>query len=370
MKQKKIRYAVIGLGHIAQTAVIPAFKNAANNSELVALVSENPRKLKFLAKKYKVSHSVSYTEYEDLLKNNVVDAVYIATPNTIHRQFADPAIVNGLHVLCEKPLATNISDCLELQKLVLKHEVKFMTAYRLHFDGANLEAIRLAQKGHLGDLRIFSPVFTMQVKDLKNIRLQKETGGGPMWDIGVYCINASRYLFNAEPYEVQAAKLTGEDLRFKEVDEMFSVILKFPDARIASFTVSFGAIESATYDLFGTKGSLRLENAYEYSTTMKMNVNRNGKTTTRNFKKHDQFAAELLYFSDCIIKNTMPEPGLTEGLIDVEIVEAILRAAETGQTVTLRINKKKDRPSENQKILRPRVRKAETINVTNPIGNS
>ncbi len=370
MKQKKIRYAVVGLGHIAQTAMIPAFKNAGENSELTALVSDDRKKLKFLAKKYKVPYCVSYIEYEDLLKNNIVDAVYIATPNTIHRQFADPAIINGLHVLCEKPLTTNVSDCLDLQKLVSKHEVKFMTAYRLHFDGANLEAIRLAQKGHLGNLRIFNSVFTMQVKDLKNIRLQKETGGGPMWDIGVYCINASRYLFKSEPYEVQASKLTGEDRRFTEVDEMFSVILKFPDSRLASFTVSFGAIDSATYDLFGTKGSLRLENAYEYSASMKMHVNKNGKTTIRKFKKHDQFAAELLYFSDCILKNKTPEPGLKEGLIDVEIVEAILRAAESGQTVTLRINKKKDHPSESQKIAIPGIREPETVNVTNPTGNS
>ena len=370
MKQKKIRYAVVGLGHIAQTAMLPAFKNAAKNSELTALVSEDPKKLKILAKKYKAAHCFQYTDYEEMLKSKIVDAVYIATPNTIHRQFVDPAIQNGIHVICEKPLTTNVADCLEIQKLLAQYETKFMTAYRLHFDAANLEAIKVAKRGDLGQLRIFNSLFTMQVKDRDNIRLLKEMGGGPYWDIGIYCINAARYLFKSEPYEVYAAKLTGNDSRFKEVDEMFSAILKFPDARIASFTCSFGASSTASYDLVGTKGSLRLENAYEYASGMELHITKNEKKSTKKFKKHDQFAAELLYFSDCVLKNKTPEPGIKEGLIDVEIIEALLRSAESGNSTVLRIDKKEDRPTPDQLITRPGIREPETVNVTNPSGNN
>lgn len=370
MKQKKIRYAVVGLGHISQTAILPAFKNASKNSELTALVSSDPKKLKVLSKKYKVPHCFRYTDYEEMLKGKIVDAVYIATPNTIHRQFVDPAIKNGIHVICEKPLTNNVADCLAMQKLISEYGTKFMTAYRLHFDAANLEAIKIAKQGELGNLRIFSSLFTMQVKDRGNIRLLKEMGGGPYWDIGIYCINAARYLFKAEPYEVYAAKLSGNDSRFKEVDEMFSAILKFPDAKLASFTCSFGASSTATYDLVGTKGSLRLENAYEYSSSMELHVKKNEKTSTKKFKKHDQFAAELLYFSDCVLKNKTPEPGIKEGLIDVEIIEALLRSAETGNSTVLRIDKKDDRPTPDQLITRPGIKEPATVNLTNPSGNN
>lgn len=372
MIAKKIRYAVVGLGHIAQTAMIPAFKNAQKNSELRALVSDDPKKLKVLAKKYKIpeSNCFSYADYDELLKSNIVDAVYIATPNTMHRQFADPAIENGLHVLCEKPLTNNVADCLELERLTNQYKVKFMTAYRLHFDIANLEAIKIAKRGDLGNLRIFNSTFTMQVKDKDNIRLQKETGGGPIWDIGIYCINAARYLFKAEPTEVYATKMSGDDSRFSEVDEMFSVVMKFPNARVASFTCSFGASDISEYTLVGTKGSLCLDNAYDYALPMSLHITKNEKTKVKKYKKHDQFAPELLYFSDCILKNKIPEPGLKEGLIDVEIIEAILRSAEQGRTITLRIDKKIERPTPDQVIVRPGIKEPETVNVSNPSGNN
>jgi predicted dehydrogenase len=140
-----------------------------------------------------------------------------------------------------------------------------MTAYRLHFEEANLEALKMAQS-KLGDLRIFNSTFTMQVKDENNIRLNPTTrGGGPIWDIGIYCINAARSLFHDEPIEVFGfAENNGEE-RFSQTDEMINVLLRFPRNRLASFVCSFGADSCANYDLVGTKGRIHLEKAYEYA---------------------------------------------------------------------------------------------------------
>ena len=180
--RKKIRYAVVGLGHIAQVAVLPAFNNAPN-SELFALVSEDPQKLKQLGKKYDIEHVYSYQGYGRVLSN--VDAVYIALPNHLHREYAVRAAAAGVHVLCEKPMAPNSKDCVAMIRAAQQNNVKLMIAYRLHFEAGNLAAIQLGQSGRLGDLRLFTSEFSQQVAD-NNARVTESIsrGGGPLYDMG------------------------------------------------------------------------------------------------------------------------------------------------------------------------------------------
>ena len=141
--------------------------------------------------------------------------------------------------------------------------VHLMTAYRLHFERANLKAIEIATSGTIGEPRLFDSVFTMQVMDKDNIRLSRSKGGGPLWDIGLYCVNAARYLFQAEPEEVLATTANGGDPRFEEVEEAASAILRFPEGRLATFSCSFGAADVSSYRIVGTKGDLRVEPAYD-----------------------------------------------------------------------------------------------------------
>ncbi|HEX6436522.1 MAG TPA: Gfo/Idh/MocA family oxidoreductase, partial [Candidatus Binatia bacterium] len=258
-----MRYAVVGLGHIAQVAVLPAFSHARQNSELVALVSDDPAKHEKLRSKYKVQRTYSYDEYDQCLRSGAIDAVYIALPNNLHCDFAVRAAQAGIHVLCEKPMAVTEEECENMISAAKQARVKLMVAYRLHFEKANLEAVEIAHSGKLGEPRFFSSVFAMQVKE-DNIRLKRELGGGTLYDIGVYCINAARSLFRAEPSEVHAFSVSGNDPRFREVDEMTGAVLRFPDERLASFTCSFGAADVSAYELVGTEGNLRVEPAYEY----------------------------------------------------------------------------------------------------------
>jgi glucose-fructose oxidoreductase len=362
----KIRYAVVGLGHIAQTAALPGFKHA-ENSELVALVSGDKAKLQELGKQYQIDHLCSYEDYDSLMKSGKIDAVYIATPNTLHTSFIEGALQNGVHVLCEKPFAAKEDDCHNMVNLAFKNDLKLMIAYRLHFDEANLKAIDLAQSGKLGELRIFNSVFSYEMKDRGNIRLKSNLAGGAIWDIGIYCVNAARYIFQDEPIDVFAFNSTNdEDDRFNEVPEMWSVMMRFPNDRLATFACSFGASDSSHYEVVGTKGSLRLYNAYEYSLPMQMWLTIGEKKQKRDFPKRDQFGAEIEYFSDCIQKDLEPEPSGLEGLADVRIIEALIESANLREAVTIEPIEKLSRPNQSQVIIKPPVKEPKKIHVASP----
>ncbi len=351
-----VRYAVVGLGYISQAAVLPAFRHASKNSRLTALVSQDPQKLQVLGKKYGVSHLYSYDQYEECLRSGEIDAVYIALPNNMHRDYTVRAAEAGVHVLCEKPMAVTEEECQGMIDACEQHHVKLMIAYRLHFETANLEAIEIIRSGKIGVPRFFISSFTQQVKS-GDIRLTPELGGGSVYDMGVYCINAARYLFRAEPIEVSAFSANNGEARFRGVDEMTNAILRFPNERLASFVSSFGSADTSFYRVVGSEGELALEPAYDYSVGLRYRWTTGGKTRMRKLPKRDHFAAELIYFSECIQNNRSPEPSGREGWADVRVIQAIYRSAISHQPVPLDPLEIRQRPTRNQEIKRPPIRK-------------
>ena len=363
--KRPVRYAVVGLGHIAQVAVLPAFANA-KNAKLAALVSSDSTKLRKLGRQYLVP-GFSYERFEECITECDIDAVYIALPNHLHCEYTLRAAAMGVHVLCEKPMATTEEECAKMIRATDEAQVKLMIAYRLHFEKANLEAAELVQSGKLGDARLFSAVFSQQVK-AGNIRLREETGGGTLWDIGIYCINAARYLFRAEPTEVLAMTASKDEKRFAEREEMSAATLRFPNERLAQLTCSFGGAKMNSYRVVGSKGDLRVEPAFDYVGELTHYITVNGKTRERAYESRDQFAAELVYFSDCVIHDRQPEPSGLEGLIDVRIIAALYQSAATGQPVQLDPVIRQRRPTRKQAIRRPPHREPETIRVAPPGG--
>ena len=365
-KKKKIRYAVVGLGYISQIAVLPAFQNAKRNSELVAFVSDDPEKMQELSREYDVELMYSYENYDDCLHSGKVDAVYIALPNHMHAEYARRAARAGIHVLCEKPMAVTEEECKQMIREADEAGIQLMISYRLHFERANLKAVEIVNSGEIGEPRFFSSAFSMQAKE-GNVRLNSiSLGGGPLYDLGIYCLNAARYLFRAEPMEVYATRVHGNDPRFRECEEMLSGTLKFPDDRLATFTCSFGASDVSSYSIVGTKGNLRVDPAYEHAGDLIHHVNVEGKTRKQTFKKRDQFAPVLLYFSNCIIKNKIPEPSGWEGLADVRIIRALHESADTGERISLKPFEREERPSLDQEMQRPAVEKPELVHAEPP----
>ena len=361
----KIRYAVAGQGYISQVAVLPAFENAKKNSELVALISDDPAKLGKLARKYGVRHTYSYEQYDECLRSGEIDAVYIALPNHMHRDYTVRAAEAGIHVLCEKPMAVTESDCQEMIDTCRERAVKLMVAYRLHFEKANLKAVELVQSGKLGEPRYFTSSFSMQVKD-GNVRLSKERGGGTLYDIGIYCINAARYLFRDEPEEVFAFEATGDDPRFAEVEEMIGAQLVFPGHRLASFVCSFGAADVSSYRIVGTEGHLVVDDAYEFEGEIRHTLTVKGRMRETEFPRRDQFAPELLYFSQCVLDGTEPEPSGAEGLADVRVIEALYRSADKQRPVRLGEPVRVEHPRPEQEINRPSVGRPTLVRAVAP----
>ncbi len=364
----KVRYAIVGLGWIAQEVILPAFEHV-KNSELTALVTDDPKKAEELGQKYEVQQTLSYEGYDELLRSGAIDAVYITLPNNMHKDYSVRAAHAGIHVLCEKPMADTVAECEEMIRAAEQNGVKLMIAYRLHFEPANLKAIEVVQSGEIGEPRIFNSVFSQQVAE-GNIRLKKNLGGGPLMDMGVYQVNAARYLFRDEPVEAIGAGANSGDPRFTEVHEMMSGILRFPGERMATFTCSFGAATADAYQVVGTKGELWLQPAFDYHREYKVWLKIEGKESQSTVHKVDQFGGEIEYFSGCVLNDTEPEPSGYEGLADVRVIEALLQSARTGRPVKLEPFEKSSRPGESQKIKKSPIKPQKLVDAKSASGGN
>jgi glucose-fructose oxidoreductase len=362
-RSKKVRYAVVGLGHIAQQAVLPAFKHAKRNSVLHAIVSGDAEKLSVLGDEYRVPVRGGYDEFERCLQH--VDAVYIATPNTEHAEFAVRAAHAGVHVLCEKPLATTDEECARTIRACREAGVRLMTAYRLHFEPLTIEVLELVRAGRIGEPRYFSAEFSMIAKP-GNIRTRPETGGGTVWDLGVYCINAARMVLGSEPTQVFGYSIDGARSGFPGVDDTTSAVMRFEGDRLATFTSSFGAADVSSYRIVGTEGDIHVEPGFEYAEALAYTITRDGESKKKRGRKVDQFAPELLYFSDCILQDREPEPSAEEGAWDVRIIDAIYESARRREPIALRPVGAEPGPERAQAMEHPPVRDPKRINVESP----
>ena len=345
---------------LRKSAVLPAFAHARRNSKLVAVVSDDRTKRRELTRRYRVDHAFSYEQFGDCL--NEVDAVYIALPNSMHAEYTVRAAKAGVHVLCEKPMAVTARECQQMIGACRAGRVKLMIAYRLHFETLNISAMEVARRGQLGQLKFFTSSFSMTVRR-GDIRTKREYGGGTLYDIGVYCINAARNLFRAEPTEVSAVSINSGLKSLADIDETTAATLRFGDDQLAAFVTSFNASDVAAYRIVGTKGQLHADPAYEYAEGLEYKLTIDGKARTNTVGKRDQFAPELLYFSDCILNDTQPEPSGEEGLQDVRIVEALYESARRRRPIKITPFQKHVRPTSRQRISRPGVKKPRLVKV-------
>lgn len=364
--KSKVRFAVIGQGYFAQSAILPAFKNAKKSCELTAIFSDDPTKLRALKHRYGVAHALPYERYDDFLKTGAVDAVYIAVPNDLHADYAIRAARAGVHVLCEKPIAASSADAERMIAACAEHRVRLMIAYRLHFEEANLSAIEVVREGQIGEPRYFSALFSLQILP-GNTRTQSVHRGGPLRDIGIYCINAARYVFRDEPTEVVAfAAQRPDDQRFAEIDEQVSALLRFPGERLAQITCSFGAAAQSSYTVVGTKASLCVCPAYGSATDLAWQLTTNGKTQKKIFKKRDQVAPELIEFATCIRQGRDPLASGREGLADLRVIEAIEASVKSAGRVEISRMQPEHRPTLRQERRAPAQDVPTLVNVQPP----
>lgn len=327
--EKKIRYGIVALGSISQEALMPGVEHTGNSS-MTALVTSDPEKARQLGERYGIKHSYSYEQFPDLIASGEVDALYIATPNWRHAEFAVPALEAGIHVLLEKPMEINSAECQKIIAAAERSGAKLMIAYRLHFEPATIAAIEKIRSGALGQVHLFSSVFSQMV-DPANHRVKNGIEAGPLFDMGPYPINGVRNLFESEPLEAFATASRHPESGFGDLDDTLSVILRFSENRLAQFSISYYASAANSYTISGTKGILEVNPAYIYGKPLEHFSVIAEDEKHESFKNTDHFGGELKYFSDCILNNRTPEPDGYEGLADVRVIEAIVRSLSSGR---------------------------------------
>lgn len=361
MDRRRIRYALVGAGGIAQMAVLPAFENARENSEVVALISSEGEKRRKLAARHGIEHVGDYPDLERVLAEAEADAVYIALPNHLHRAYTERAAKAGVHVLCEKPMATTVEDCDAMIKATHQAGVRLMIAYRLHFEAATLRAIEIARSGRIGNPLLLSATLTHWV-ETGDIRTRPEVGGGALFDIGTYCVNAARTLFADEPTEVFCFANIGRGPG-AGVDETAVGLLRFPGGRHAEFSISQMAAPVSFFRLIGSQGIIETEGAFSYTDPRTQILHYDGERKEKEFPKVDQFAPELINFSNCILEDREPEPSGIEGLADVRVIRALQRSLETRQPVSLDPFPFPGYPSPSQRLDKPPIEPPPTVGI-------
>lgn len=332
---KKLGWAIVGLGSLSINQILPAFAKC-EKSKVVALVSGHPEKANKLAARYGVNpkNTYNYENYDSIRENSEVDVIYIVLPNSMHSEYTIRGFQAGKNVLTEKPMATTPAECQLMIDAARKSGRKLMVAYRCRYEPYNQEAIRVARSGVLGPTQVIVANAGFNAGDSNQWRLKKAmAGGGSMMDIGIYALNASRYLSGEEPAEVNALMYSSPgDRRFKEVEETVNFQLRFPSGVLANCTSSYGYFAQSYYRVLGTHGWLELDPATWYE-GLRMRVGRENVIEERELPVRDHFALEMDHLSQCVEENKEPLTPGEEGLRDIKLIMAVYEAAKSGKTV-------------------------------------
>ncbi len=340
---QRVGFAVVGLGRLTLGEILPAM-GKSKYCKPVALVSGDREKARKVAAQYGIPDSglYDYTTYDQIAQNPAVQVIYIVLPNSMHAEFTLRGAKAGKHILCEKPMATSTLDCERMIAACNAAHVKLMIAYRSQYEPYDRALVKMIRSGKLGKLRQFVATNSQNQGDPNQWRQKLAlAGGGCMPDVGVYCLNAARFLSDEEPNEVLATIYQPkDDPRFAEVEASCQVIAKFPSGLTAVFNSAYEAHKSQYLRVEGTDAWAELNPAFAYH-GIKMRYSFYNQDLKQEIahepqlEEKDQFAAEMDHFALCIQKNRRPHTPGEEGLQDQRITDAIYESARTGKAVRI-----------------------------------
>ena len=334
---KKLGWAIVGLGSLAINQILPAFAKC-EKSKVVAFVSGHPDKANKLAPRYgvKPKNIYNYQNYDSIKDNPEVDIIYIVLPNSMHAEYTVRGLEAGKHVLSEKPMANTFAECQQMIDAAKTANRKLMVAYRCRYEPYNQEAIRIARSKEMGPTQMILNDAGFAIGDPSQWRCNKKmAGGGSLMDIGIYALNAARYLSGEEPTEVNAMMYTTPgDPRFKEVEEHITFQLRFPSGILANCSSSYGYFHQSQFRVMGTEARLILDPASWYS-GLRMYKQQGNAIEEISLPVVDHFTAEMDHMSDCVMNNKEPLTPGEEGLRDITIIQAIYQATQSNKTVKL-----------------------------------
>jgi predicted dehydrogenase len=326
---KKVGFAVVGLGTIAQGFVLPSFAKC-KNAKLVAVVSRDKDKATRVARKFKAAAHYSDEEYAACLANPEVDAVFVATPNALHESFTVQAAQAGKHVLCEKPLAARAEQAARMVEACRRNRVLLMTAYRKYFEPSTLYLKQLIQNGDLGRIDVIHTAFSEFYSPGKSLAWLVDShlaGGGPLMDLGVYCVNTTRWLVEEDPVEASAQSWARDPVTFWDVEEAISFRLQFPSGLVVHGSSSYGAVLSSFIYVQGTKGWASLTPAFPFDEVRRLTGKIGKRAIERRFAIVDEFGMEINGFALAIQNRRPVESDGVQGHRDMVILESIYDSA-------------------------------------------
>lgn len=340
--ERKVGWAIVGLGELALGEIMPAF-GLCRWSQPVALVSGHPDKARKVAEAYGMNPKAiyDYDNFDRLAEDRSIEVVYIVLPNSMHAEYSIRALKTGKHVLCEKPMAVTVEECERMIAAAKDAGRKLGVAYRLHSEPMNRKVMELCAEKRFGKLKTFESSNGQNVK-APNIRLSASLGGGPVGDVGVYSINAARYVTGEEPIEVSAfAHQPTDDPRFREVPESVTFTLRFPSGVLAHCDCSFGTSESRRYRVHCDAGWIEMDPAFSYrglrlrTSSGETKGEKMGQLAELRIEEVNHFSAQMDHFSDCVLhEKELRTPG-EMGLADMRVVTAIGESIRTGKPVRI-----------------------------------
>jgi len=338
---ERVGIAIVGVGRISVNEVLPAFAQS-KHAKPVALVSGDRAKALKIARQYNIPESavLDYRDYEKLAAMPEVQGVYIALPNSMHAEYTIRAARAGKHVLCEKPMANSVAECQGMIDACKQAKRKLMIAYRRQYAPMERGLVKMIRENKLGELREFVSVNSQNMGDPQHWRLKRAlAGGGPLPDVGLYCINEARFLSGEEPVEVIGHTWsTPGDARFREVEESCQFVLRFPSGFTASCSTGYSSHKSQMFRLNGSSAWAEMDPAYAYNgNRLRISRVEQGKEQTAEIQaeEENQFAKELDHFALCVRQDRQPHTPGEEGLQDQRIIEAIYASTRSGRPVKL-----------------------------------
>jgi predicted dehydrogenase len=329
--QRPIGWCVVGLGRISMDHFMPGVK-MSKSGRIVALVSGHRDKAEKQAAMYGVSSNAIY-KYENMdaiRDNQEIDAVYIALPNSMHAEYALRSLKAGKHVLCEKPMATSVADAKAMVEASKSANRKLMIAYRCQFDPLHKKAVEMIRSGQLGQIQAIESAFGFNIAAGEWRLDRKLAGGGPLMDVGIYCLNATRYLTGEEPREIKAySSVLDHDGRFDTIEENVSWTMKFPSGIVAACNTTYGGNMNGYFRVHGSKGSIEMLPAFNYDgmhLTGQIGRDQNIDELSPD-REPMEFTRQVDHFAECIWYDRMPKTPGEEGVRDTDLISQIYQAA-------------------------------------------
>lgn len=342
---KRLGFAVVGLGHLSLEEILPAFAQT-KRCKPTALVSGDPAKMKQVAQQYGIAEKnlYNYQNYDTLKDNPDVDIIYIVLPNSMHAEYTVRGAQAGKHILCEKPMANSVKECQQMIAACNAANKKLMIAYRIQYEPYNRQMMQMARGRELGAIKVIEMVNGQnQGGDLNQWRLKKSlAGGGSLPDVGIYCLNTARFVTGEEPIEIQASQYSAPgDPRFREVEETVTWTMRFPSGIQVNAACSYGFHETRRYRVAGSDAWAEMSPAFPYR-GLRLMVGRKNPTNPmmenkeeRILNEKNQFALEMDHIAECVQENKKPFTPGEEGLQDIRLISLIYEAAQTGKKIII-----------------------------------